>query len=117
MIWNEKKWYDGEWLNGHFEGQGVLCSNNLAFAGSFKNDKKQGLGILLKKNSGFLVGWYKENELDKDCPVMKVKGGYRRYGRFSKRNEFEEENVGDRKELDKMYELHKERLESILEKL
>jgi len=41
---DEKKIYDGEWINNEISGFGILTENNIKHIGYFSHDKKEGYG-------------------------------------------------------------------------
>ena len=64
-FYNGKSIYEGELLNGKFEGKGVLLrSNGDIYEGEFKNGLKDGMGVFLFAEGDKYIGSFSNNNFD-----------------------------------------------------
>ena len=62
MYYNNGDKYDGEWKNDLREGKGIMKYNNGdIYDGYWKNDKKDGKGIMINNNGDKYDGYWKNN--------------------------------------------------------
>ena len=64
FIFDDGKYYIGEFHNGNRHGNGMLFSNNneVIYQGTYVDDKYDGQGTLLLKNGGHYIGDFKNGE-------------------------------------------------------
>ena len=59
------KFYEGNFVNGFFEGQGIYSDKNYIYKGNFRKGKMNGTGeITYKKNKNHYIGQFKNDKLE-----------------------------------------------------
>lgn len=73
--WSDAKIYDGEWKNNCLSGYGKITEPHKTFFGQFQNDMKNGFGFCqYNKPRSFLIGKWKDNQLEGLCVLIGEKG-------------------------------------------
>ena len=69
--WNDNKYYNGEWNNNCINGFGILNEEDKKFIGYFKDDKKNGIGGFIYKESNVIViGNWSNDKMDNGIIVV-----------------------------------------------
>ena len=121
--WNDNKYYNGEWNNNCINGFGILNEEDKKFIGYFKDDKKNGIGGFIYKESNVIViGNWSNDKMDngiivvidneKNENIIQINNGI-----FVKKftdDEINEEKIKESKIYQEFIKLYKEKIKNEL---